>query len=296
MLILNEAEYAKNIYEGRSTEVKSIVSQVRYIVRYLIHTLNKNDDEVYLCVIEWMNRYCDNFSENCYEQLISDIIKKSRKQPFYQIKNIEVTQSELNAISSLENLRAEKVLFVLLCMAKQQSVAAGFTNGLVMYSITSLCKMARISVPAEQREYILNYIVQKGLLKCPQKNNSKCLFVNCIDNNSPIVLKLDEIDCQELAYVYLNWKNDGKGYSRCEFCNRPIKQIKGKSQRFCEQCADIIGEVSDDKKIITCVDCGEIVPISKFNNETCRCDTCQYIKNKELTRERVRRYREKQNL
>ena len=79
MLILNEAAYAKNIYDGKNTEVKSIVSQVRYIVRYLIHVLNKNDNEVYLRVVEWMNSHCDNFSENCYEQLISDIIKKSRK-------------------------------------------------------------------------------------------------------------------------------------------------------------------------------------------------------------------------
>ena len=83
--------------------------------------------------------------------MISDAIKRAHKKPFYYIENIKITQSELDIISSLGNLRAEKILFVLLCMAKQQAISNGFTNGLVKYSITDLCKTARISVPADDR-------------------------------------------------------------------------------------------------------------------------------------------------
>jgi hypothetical protein len=168
--------------------------------------------------------------------LISDAIKRAHKYPFYNIDNIKITSSELNAIASLDNLRAEKVLFVLLCMAKQQSVSNGFTNGLVKYSITELCKMARISVPADEREYILYNIVQCGLLGYPKKNNTQCLIVNFI-NCDEAVLMLNEMDCQELAYIYLSWKNGGKGYAKCEKCNRIIKQSKTKPRKYCEECA-----------------------------------------------------------
>ena len=123
-------------------------------------------------------------------------------------------------------------------MAKQQSVANGFTNGLIKYSITDLCKMARISVPAEEREYILHNIMQYGFISCPKKNDTKCLIVNFIDNDGKPVLNLDEIDCKELAYVYLNWKNDGKGYTRCQKCNRLMKQSKTKPRKYCEKCAE----------------------------------------------------------
>lgn len=237
MLILNEKKYAKTVYDGKNTEIKSIMSKVRYITRHFLYTESKNDEENYKTTVEWMKKHHDNFDESCYSNLISDAIKKAHGYPFYNIENIKITQSELDIISSLDNLRAEKVLFVLLCMAKQQKVSNGFTGGLVKYSITELCKMARISVPAEDREYILYDIVQKGFLGYPKKNNTQCLIVNFINEDDEVVLSLDEVDCQELAYVYLNWKNDGKGYTRCQKCNRLIKQSKTKPRKYCEECA-----------------------------------------------------------
>ena len=257
MLILNESNYAKNVYDGKNKEVKSVASKIRYITRHLLYTENKSDEDNYQESVAWMKRNHDNFDESCYSNLIADAIKKAHKYPFYNIETIKITQSELDIIASLDNLRAEKVLFVLLCMAKQQSIASGFTNGLVKYSITDLCKMARISVPADDREYILYNIVQHGFIGYPKKNNTQCLIVNFINETEEAVLSLDETDCQELAYIYLNWKNNGKGYTRCQRCNRLIKQSKTKPKKYCEECAK---EVKRDN-----------------------------------TRERVRRYREKCN-
>ena len=237
MLILNEEKYAKTIYDGTNQNEKSIMSKIRYITRYLLYSENNNDEAIYKSAVKWLKEYHDNFDESCYSNLISDAIKKAHKYPFYNIENIKVTKSELDIISSLDDLRAEKVLFVLLCMAKQQRISHGFTNGLVKYSITELCKMARISVPADDREYILYNIVQKGFLGYPKKNNTQCLIVNFINDEDETVLYLDEVDCQELAYIYLNWKNDGKGYTRCQKCNRVIKQSKTKPKKYCEECA-----------------------------------------------------------
>lgn len=244
MLILNEERYAKALYDGINTEIKSVMSKIRYVTRYLIHSEGNGDEEAYQKTVEWMNKHHDNFDESCYSNLISDAIKGAHKYPFYIIDNIKITQSELDIIASLNNLRAEKVLFVLLCMAKHQRMANGFTNGLVKYSITDLCKTARISVPAEDREYILYEIVQRGLLGYPKKNNTNCLIVNFI-NNDEIVLELDETDCQELAYAYLNWKNNGKGYTKCKRCNRLMKQSKTKPRKYCEECAK---EVQTEQK------------------------------------------------
>ena len=237
MLILNEAKYAKDIYDGKNKDVKSVMAKIRYIARHLLYTHNKSEEENYKCCVEWMTKHHDNFDESCYSNLISDAIKKAHKYPFYDIESIKITQSELDIISSLDNLREEKVLFVLLCMAKQQRVSNGFDNGLVKYSITDLCKMARISVPAEDREYILYDIVQRGYLGYPKKNNTQCLIVNFINDIDEPILTLDEIDCQELAYIYLNWKNNGNGYTRCKECHRLIKQSKTKPRKYCEECA-----------------------------------------------------------
>ena len=257
MLILNEKKYAQYIYDGKNTDVKSVLQKIGYITRHLLYSLNQTDEENYKNTVEWLKKHHNNFDEVYYSNLISDAIKRAYKKPFYCIENIKITKSELDIISSLDNLRAEKILFVLLCMAKQQAISHGFTNGLVKYSITDLCKTARISVPADEREYILYNIIQKGFLDYPKKNNTQCLIVNFIDDNDEVVLNLDESDCYELAYLYLSWKHDGKGYTKCQRCGRMIKQSKTRPKKYCEECAKEA--------------------------------------EKENTRERVRRYREKCN-
>lgn len=249
MLILNEERYAESLYNGNNDKIKSVLGKIGYITRYNLYTLGLEDKDNYKYTVEWMNKNHDNFDESYYSNLISDAIKRAHKIPFYHIDNIKITKSELNLIASLDNLRAEKVLFVLLCMAKQQRVTNGFINGLVRYSLPELCKEARISVPADDREYILYNIVQKGLLECPKKNDTKCLIVNFIDDDGEMVLELDEIDCQELAYIYLNWKNEGKGFTRCKVCNKIIKQSKTKPRKYCEECADIVEKENSKERV-----------------------------------------------
>ena len=246
MLILNESQYAKDVYDGKDMGIKSIMTKIRYITRHLVHSEQQNDQDTYVNTIRWLKKHQDNFDESCYSNIVSSAIQKAHKYPFYVIDNIQIAQSELDAISSLGDLRAEKVLFVLLCMAKHQRMANGFTNGLVKYSITEVCKLARVSVPADDREYIFHQILKNGLIDIPKKNDTKCLIVNFIDFNN-IVLKLDEMDCQELAYVYLHWKNKGKGYTQCQRCRKWMKQSKTKPKKYCEDCAKAVQ--TDQKRL-----------------------------------------------
>jgi hypothetical protein len=290
MLILNEEKYAKTVHNGENKDVKSIMEKIRYITRYFFHTEQKSDEDNYISTVEWLKVHHDNFNESNYSNLISDAIKKARKYPFYKIDNIKITQAELDIITSLDDLRAEKILFVLLCMAKQQSVSNGFTNGLVKYSLSELCKMARISVPADDREYILYNIVQKGYLGYPKKNNTQCLIVNFIDENSNAVLELNEIHCKELAYEYLKWKSNNQGYDRCEFCDVVIKQYKSYPRRFCRECSAMLGDVPDNIKVVQCVDCGKPVYVSVFDTETCRCEECRDKYIKKIRSEQNKRY------
>jgi hypothetical protein len=166
----------------------------------------------------------------------------------------------------------------------------------VRYSLTELCKFARISVPADDREYILYNIVKKGLLSCPKKNDTKCLIVNCINDDDDVVLDISEDDCRELAYVYLNWKNNGVGYGRCEYCNKLMKKPKSNPHRFCEGCAPIVGDVPADKKVVKCIDCGKPVYISVYDNETCRCNDCNLIYQRERNASKNRTYRERKKV
>ena len=174
-------------------------------------------------------------------------------------------------------------------MAKQQSNIFKFTDGLVRYTITDLCKYARISVPADEREYILHNILVKGLISCPKKNDTKCLRVNFIEENGETELILNEIDCQELAYVYLKQKN-GSGFKRCRRCGRLMSSRNKKD--FCPYCE----QATQDNNHIWCIDCGDEVKISEFDNETCRCEKCRSNHLRELKKLEMQRYRERKKI
>lgn len=286
MMILNEEKYAKYLLLGKNREIKSAIKKIGYITRYNLHVLGKDDVENYNSTVLWMQKHQDNFEESSYSNAISKAIKSAKRREFYKTDGISITKKELETIKSVENIREEKILFVLLCMAKQQAVSIGFTDGLFMYSITDLYKMARISVPADDREYILHDILIKGFISCPKKNDTKCLKVNFIDTDGEQELFLSEIDCQELAYAYLKWK-DGKGFKHCKSCGRLMKSKGNKDIcTYCEQS-------SSDNKHIWCIDCGEEVEINKFNNETCRCEVCNSLYQRQRNAKKNKEYRDR---
>ena len=286
-MILNEKKYAEELYLGRNDEIKSVTAKVGYVTRYQLHVLNYSDDDNYSYTVKWMTKHHNNFDESCYSKLIADAVKKAHKRPFFDVGSIVITKSELETISSLNNLRAEKILFVLLCMAKQQRVVYGFTNGLVKYSLPDLCKTARVSVPTDEREYILYGLVKSGCLSYPKKNDTSCLIVNFMDDDGEVEFIVDEVDCKELAYVYLNWKNNG-GYDRCESCGRLFR--KNRYRKYCYECARY--QPTGDK-MVACVDCGKEFTVNSLNTETCRCSDCNIIYQRKRNADKNRAYRER---
>lgn len=285
MMILNEEKYARDLLMGQRDDVKSIRQKIDLISRYNYHVLHKNNDDSYSSIVNWLGKHHDIFNEQSYSNIISDCIKKSAKRPFYHIESIKITQKEIDTIISQNNLRYEKILFVLLCMAKLQKVSHGFDNGLVSYNITELFKTARVSVPVDDREKILHNLLKLDLIGLPLKNNTKCLFVNFIEDSDDAVLELSEQDCRELAYFYLNLTKQAK-ISKCSKCGKLIKQSK-KFGDTCKGCQEVVA----DMKTKWCIDCGEEFRVDSRNMTKYRCDKCQHEADKIYHREYMRNRR-----
>ena len=270
MMILNEEKYARDVLTGQRDDVKSIRQKIDLIARYNHHVLHKNGDDSYSSIVKWLEKHHDIFSEQGYSKIISDCIKKAVKRPFYHVDSVKITKNEIEIITSQDNLRHEKILFVLLCMAKIQKASYGFDNGLISYNITDVFKTARVSVPVNERENILHNLLKLDLIGLPIKNDTKCLFVKFMDESEEdIVLELNEQDCGELAYAYLKYTGKSK-ISRCSKCGKLIKQSK-KFGDMCKGCQDSIANV----KIRWCVDCGDEVYIDNIkDSRTCRCEEC----------------------
>lgn len=293
MMILNEEKYAKDVLTGQRDDVKNIRQKIDLIARYNHHILHKNGNDNYCSIVKWLEKHHDIFSEQGYSNIISDCIKKAAKKPFYYIDSIKITKKEMNLIAAQHNLRYEKILFVLLCMAKAQKVSYGFDNGLISYNITELFKMARVSVPVDKRENILHEFLKLDLVGLPIKNDTKCLFVRFMDESEDdIALELNEQDCGELAYAYLKYTGQSNVF-RCSKCGKLIKQSK-KFGDMCKGCQ----ESPTDMKIRWCIDCGEEFQVNRFNTETYRCEDCyiEYRRRYKAEKEKERRVRLKDSV
>lgn len=282
-MILNEEMYIRDLILGQNNEVQSIKQQIDMIARYNYHILKMSDSDNYKSIVGWMNSNNNNFCENNYSNVIEHYIKKAAKNLIYKLDGIKITENELITIRNQNNIRYEKILFVLLCMAKFQREVNNFDNGLVVYNITKLFKDARVSVAKEDREGILHELLECGLIGLPVKNNTKCLIIKFIDDESDVKLTINDPDCNELAYTYLKFIGNNKIF-RCKKCGKLIKQTK-KYGDLCKEC----GEIPKENRIIKCEDCGKNVLISIFNSKTTRCETCQHQKNNAIKR----KYREK---
>lgn len=291
MMILNEEKYAKDVLMGQRDDVKSIRQKIDLIARYNHHVLHKNSDDSYSSIIKWLEKHHDIFSEQGYSNIISDCIKKAEKRPFYHIDSVKITKKEMDIITAQNNLRYEKILFVLLCMAKVQKASYGFDNGLISYNITDLFKTARVSILVDERENILHQFLKLDLIGLPMKNDTKCLFVKFVDEyEDDIVLELNEQDCGELAYAYLKYTGKSKVF-RCSKCGKLIKQSK-KFGDLCKGCQ----ESTTNMRTKWCIDCGKEFQIDSRNMTKCRCEQCQHVVDKEKTRQRVQKYRENNKL
>lgn len=287
MMILNEEKYAKDVLTGQRDDVKTIRQKIDLIARYNHHVLHKNSDDNYSSIVKWLEKHHDIFSEQGYSKIISDCIKKVAKRPFYKINSIKVTKKEMDVIVAQDNLRHEKILFVLLCMAKMQKLAYCFDNGLISYNITEVFKAARVSVPVDEREDILHKLLKLELIGLPVKNDTKCMFVKFMDeSDEDVVLELNEQDCRELAYAYLRYTGKSK-ISRCSKCGKLIKQ----SKKFGDMCNDC-QESDTDVKTRWCIDCGDVVYLeNNKDSRTCRCKECQRNKQLEYQRISMSKYR-----
>jgi len=286
-MILNEEKYAKDVLTGQRDDVKSIKQKIDLIARYNCHVLNKSSDDSYSSIIKWLERHHDIFSEQSYSNIISDCIKKAAKRHFYHVGSVRITKKEMDLIAAQNNLRHEKILFVLLCMAKVQRDAYGFDNGLISYNITDVFKSARVSVPVDEREHILHEFLKAGLIGLPVKNDTKCMFIKFVDNSEDdVVLELSEQDCSELAYAYLKYTGQGK-IVKCARCGKLIKH----SQKFGDVCSMCQNTISN-MKTIWCIDCGKDFSVDIRNMTKCRCDECQHEHRKEWDRERKRQQKE----
>ena len=288
------------------------------------YNISQDEQSILRYIETWMSGKTTIYHLSSYAKTIKNYIKKMKKMPWRDISEpIKVRKSELDYISSFDDIRKEKVLFCYLAVAKFKDACRKTPTHWEDESDTVIFKMAKVPIPAKDRDYFINDLIHgdnPAAIRESYKNDDTSKRIDYIsdDENDPVILELDEANYYELAFTYLNWKENG-GYKKCRGCGRlfrvrknPIGQngcgngeLKEESL-YCRKCSRSYepkykgkDEMSLDyePKKITCVDCGKEVYLDSYmDTETCRCKECREKHIKQLRSEQNRRYYESKKI
>ena len=255
---------------------------IRDLARYNHHILGMNKEDNYDSILAYMIKNCADFYEEKYFKTIYRNIASAKKYKFRSIDTVKITRTEIDKILSLNDIRKEKIAFVLLAAAKYYNNVSSENNNRMYMSMSDLFKLSRVAIPCKERAVYLHFAYQEGILIEHMFVGTNLKVVGFVDDNSETVIELSEDDYKELAYAYLNYKNGG--YKHCKACGKLFKMHKNAPGRlYCKDCG--IKEESDRFKVLKCIDCGEDFIVDTRNMNKCRCDSCQYEENKRVKRE-----------
>ena len=263
---------------------------IRDLARYNHHILQMKKEDNYDAILAYMTKHCSDFYEEKYFKIIYRNIASAKKYKFRSVDPVVITQSEMNKIASLNDIRKEKIAFVLLAISKYYNNVSPDNNNRMYISISDLFKLARVSIPCKERAGYLHFAYQDGILVEHTFVGTNLKVVAFVDNNSEPVIKLGEYDYKELAYVYLNYKNGG--YKYCKGCGKLFKMHKNSPGRlYCKECGQ--KEEVSEFKVIKCVDCEIDFTVNKYDTETCRCEDCNLIYQRKRNAIKNKAYRER---
>ena len=208
--------------------------------RYNYFIKNLTDKKNYNDIIDFItSNSTTGLTDFDIYEFVNKAINSAKKVGLKRVDHIYITKSELNFIKNLDDIKLEKIAFVLLALAKYHNEVSGEDNNMVYLKLSEIKNMARINMNRIDFEYFYANLYDVGVL---QRNTSPVSTIQIVDfvSQNPddeIEFELEEVDYLELAYMYLSWKNNGKGYARCQKCDRLMRQGKTKPRKYCEECA-----------------------------------------------------------
>ena len=275
------------IKEGFVDEV-NINRTIKKLARYNHYVLALSSIESYAAIVEYMKKNYAEFSEVGSYKDIHGCIKDAPKGVWKNIDKVIITKEELQKIKALDDIRKEKLAFVLLADAKYDNAYKNSHQNLSFISNSELYRLSRVTMPTKERSMFLHFLYKDKFVEIdlnPQFTGKKLTYVSSTDDE--VALELTENNYKELAFTYMNWKNGG--YKECKCCGRLFK-AKTNAQ-YCKQCSPKYKP--KETKTITCVDCGMSFITNGIVKNKCRCDDCQEKHIRKLKTEKQREYRNK---
>ena len=233
--IFDEKKYAEDMIFDHKVDRSNINAYIFQLAKYNYFVENMDDDSNYHNIVDYLRKYCSMFAESDYCIKIEKIIKQVKKREYVKVNSIKIRQSELDFIKSLDNIRQEKLAFVLLCVAKYWDAVSDKNNHWVNSSDKDIMQMANINTSIQRQSLMFAELRNAGFIRFSKKIDNLNVQV-CFMESGKTGMHIQ--DFRNLGYQYM--KHYGGQYFECVNCGLTVKMqepAKGRPQKYCPNCA-----------------------------------------------------------
>lgn len=308
MMILNEKEYIKNLYDNdimiEDFPKLTLDLLAIYLWDYLGLNQEKIVEELQKFIADRYSGYTKNKSFwDSYAEKAAKAQEKNAngKNPkgvrirLLECAGIPITQSEIETIKSISDKMNidettakayQRLLFTILCVGKFQRMKDGANqDGYTNTKDNALFELARVTAKEEERDYILGSLAEAGYVAFPYSKKRVNVRPTFIDDSSEVVHVIS--DMREIGW---KWNQiNGEFYRKCDSCGLLMSPRIYLPRGLCKQC-----EENNLIEYVRCEDCNTLFMRLKTTATRKRCLVCQHKRNQQKKNESKKRTKMKQ--
>lgn len=230
MIIFDEEKYAKDIIKN-GFKNRHIFKDVCIVLKYF-RSCKKNDEYIKKEIYDLCSKYKKDYNYVKDYKKIDFLISESIKWNKHKTTFINITKNEFQLIKSENNIKIQKLLFVILVLAKYY-YNPKHNEYYVNISENDIFNLCNMSVTKQNKRDFMYYITQRGYIT---PNLNKSIKINFIDNLSENICEIKVGNDMIFYYEKLS----GKNVINCKRCNDLILRIANRRTKYCKECARIV--------------------------------------------------------
>jgi hypothetical protein len=201
-LILNEKKILKDSLEKGYIDKDKPTNTIRLLTKHYF-SIDMNIDQVKYSINDFFSKNYPGYNSVKWQDIIEKIVKgiyKTKDYKLFDVEKVEVTNNELEIIKNINNIKLEKLAFVLLVYAKIYNKLNENDSNWVNAEHKHIFSDAKIAVKVKEQGEILHELFNIGLIETSKMVSCTNIKVNFIDKNSDVVITIIDFRVSSISF------------------------------------------------------------------------------------------------
>lgn len=191
---------------------------------------------------EWNSQFNEVKSEGLIKTVLNGIKNELEKGKSFEFsRNLVVYKSELDTILSLADKKEQKILFIMICLAKWRNANYIYLNSDSSIKLRDIFSLAQVKGTKKEQFAILHDLNTAHYISTQLRPILKCV-IPCIAKDGEVALQFEVGDTMITNFLNVIMPH-------CCRCGKPFEKHNNK-QKYCKECAKLVKQEQNKTYLI----------------------------------------------